>query len=45
MNEFNSIEIDKTNLTDQTKFRLNEIARLKIVLIKKLIKENHAVKN
>ena len=27
MNEFNSIEIDKTNLTDQTKFRLNEIAK------------------
>ena len=27
MNEFNSSEIDKTNLTDQTKFRLNEIAK------------------
>ena len=27
MNEFNFIEIDKTNLTDQTKFRLNEIAK------------------
>ena len=27
MNECNSIEIDKTNLTDHTKFRLNEIAK------------------
>ena len=45
MNEFNSIEIDKTNLTDQTKFRLNEIAKAENSLIKKLIKENYAVKN
>ena len=36
MNESNSIEtIDRANLTDQTKFRLNEI-RLKIILTKKL---------
>ena len=28
MNECNSIEIDKTNLTDQTKFRLNEITKI-----------------
>ena len=28
MNECNSIEIDKTNLTDQTKFRLNEITEI-----------------
>ena len=27
MNEYNSIEIDKTNLTDQTKYRLSEIAK------------------
>ena len=27
MNEYNSIEIDKTNLTDQTKYRLNEITK------------------
>ena len=37
-------EIDKTNLTDQTKFRLKEI-RLKIILTSKLIKEKDAVKN
>ena len=28
MNECNSIEIDKTNLTDQTKFRLNETTKI-----------------
>ena len=28
MNECNSIEIHKTNLTDQTKFRLNEITEI-----------------
>ena len=28
MNECNSIEIDKANLTDQTKFRLNEITKI-----------------
>ena len=28
MNECNSIEIDKTNLTDQSKFRLNEITKI-----------------
>ena len=44
MNESNSIEtIDRANLTDQTKFRLNEI-RLKIILTKKLKKENWTVK-
>ena len=36
-------EIDKTNLTDQTKHRLNEIT--KITSLKKLTKEKHAVKN
>ena len=46
MNECNSIEtIDKTNLTNQTIFRLDEKVRLKIILSKRLIKENHAVKN
>ena len=40
MNESNSIEtIDRTNLTDQTKFRLNEISEIEIVLTKKLKKE------
>ena len=36
--------IDKTNLTDQIKYRLNPV-RLKIILTKKLIKENYVVKN
>ena len=27
MNECNSIEIDKTSFTDQTKYRLNEITK------------------
>ena len=44
MNESNSIEtFDRANLTDQTKFRLNEI-RLKIILTKKLKNENWTVK-
>ena len=39
MNESNSIgTIDKTNLTNQTKFRLNQIS--KIILTKKLKKES-----
>ena len=37
-------EIDETNLTVQTKFRLNEISK-KSILIQKLIKDNHVVKN
>ena len=37
-------EIDKTNLTDQKKFRLNEVSKIEIILTKKLIKENYAVK-
>ena len=46
MNQINSIEaIDKTNLTNQTKFRLSEIIGLKIIFIKRLINGNHAVKN
>ena len=40
MNEYNSIEVmDKTILSEQTKFEF------KIIFIKRLIKENHAVKN
>ena len=35
--------IDKTVLCEQTKFRLSEI--IGIIFIKKLIKENHVVKN
>ena len=45
MNECNSIGIDKANLTDQTKYRLNEITKIENYLTPKLIKENHAVKN
>ena len=44
MNECSSIEAtDKTNLTSQTKFQLDEISK-KIILLKRLIIENHAVK-
>ena len=28
MNKSNSLEIDKTNLTEQTKFRLDEISKI-----------------
>ena len=46
MNKSNSIgAIDKIDLSEQTKFRLDELVKLKIILSKKLIKENHAVKN
>ena len=45
MNEFNSVKIDKTNLTDQTKSRLNEISKIENYFTWKLIKEHHAVKN
>ena len=46
MNKTNSIGgIDKTDLSEQTKFRLLEISKIENILSKKLIKENHAVKN
>ena len=46
MNKSNSIEaIDKTDLSEQTKFRVDEISNIKNILSKKLIKENHVVKN
>ena len=38
-------EIDKTNLTDQAKFQLNEITKIEIILTQKLIKENYVEKN
>ena len=38
-------EIDKRKLSDQTKFRLDEIKKWKIIFMKRLIKENYAVKN
>ena len=37
--------INKTNISEQTKFRLDEISKTENYLLKKLIKENHAVKN
>ena len=43
--ECNSIEAtDKTDLSEQTKFWLDEISKLNIVLSERLTKENHAVK-
>ena len=46
MNESNSIEtIDKTKLAEQTKIRLYEITKLKIIFTKRLIRERHAVKH
>ena len=46
MNKSDSIEaIDKKNLTNQTKFRLDEISKIQNNLSKRLIKENYAVKN
>ena len=46
MNKSNSIEaIDKTNLTNQTKFRSDKISKIENILLRRLIKENHAVKN
>ena len=41
MNKVSSIEtIDRTNLTDQTKFRLNEISKIKAILTNKLRQES-----
>ena len=46
MNESNSIEtIGRTNLTEQTKIRLNKMTKIEIIFTKRLIKKNHAVKN
>ena len=47
MNESNSIEaIDKTNLTEQAKFRLDEISKTENYFHEDIYqKENHAVKN
>ena len=44
MNKSNSIgAIDKTDLSEQTKFRLNEISKIENYFIEE-IKENHAFK-
>ena len=51
MNECNSIKnnslktIDKTVLSEQTKFQLNEIDEIENYFYQGLIKENHVVKN
>ena len=36
MNEYKSIEIDKTNLADQTKYRLNEITKIENYFIEEI---------
>ena len=36
MSERNSIEIDKTNLTDQTEYRLSEVTKIGNYFIKKI---------
>ena len=46
MNKSNSIEaIDTKKLTEQKKFRLDEISKIENYFMKRLIKEKHAVKN
>ena len=47
MNESNSIKaIDKTNLSEQTKFRQSDIIRIENYFYHEINqKENHAVKN
>ena len=45
MNKSNSIgAIDRTDLSEQTKFQLDEISKIENYFIEE-IKENHAVKN
>ena len=46
MSENNSIEsIDKTILTEETKFQLREMVLIKNYFTKRLIKEKNVVKN
>ena len=44
MNECNSIEIDKTNLADQTKYRLNEITKIVNYFIKEINQRKSCIK-
>ena len=45
MNKSNSIEaIDKTNLTNQIKFRLDEISKIENYFIGEINKKNHPEK-
>ena len=37
-------EINQINLSEQTKFRLYEIKKLKVILSMRLVKQNHAIK-
>ena len=37
--------IHKNNLTEQTKFRLDEIIGIEIIFIMRLTKENHILEN
>ena len=41
----NMNDINKINLSEQTKFRVSEIIGMEIIFIKRLIKGNYAVKN
>ena len=41
----NSIKIDKINLTDETKFRLNEITKIENYFIEEINQKNFALKN
>ena len=44
MNEWNSIEIDKTNLTDQTEYRWNEITAIENYFIEELNQRESCIK-
>ena len=44
MNECNSIEIDKTNLTDQTEYRWNEITAIENYFIEELNQRESCIK-
>ena len=44
MNECNCIETDKTNLTDQTKYRLNEITKIENYFIEEINQRKLCIK-
>ena len=44
MDECNSIEIDKTNLIDQTKYRLNETTKIENYFIEEIIQRKSCIK-
>ena len=44
MNECNSIEIDKTNLTHQTKYKLNKITKIKNYFIEEVNQRKSCIK-